>query len=105
MPAYKDKGNGSWYVVTQYTDWTGERKPKCKRGFATKRDALEWEKKFQQQSDGNLDMTFAAFLEIYYKDQKARMKESTWKTKENIIEQKILPYFSTKKSMKSPQRM
>ena len=29
MPAYKNKDNGSWYVVTQYTDWTGERKPKC----------------------------------------------------------------------------
>ena len=40
MPAYKNKENGSWYVVTQYTDWTGERKPKCKRGFATRREAL-----------------------------------------------------------------
>lgn len=97
MPAYKDNKKGSWYVVTQYTDWTGERKPKCKRGFATKRDALEWEKKFHQQSDGNLDMTFSAFVEIYYKDMKARLKESTWQTKENIIEQKILPYFGTRK--------
>ena len=50
MPAYKNKENGSWYVVTQYTDWTGERKPKCKRGFATRREALEWEQKFQQQN-------------------------------------------------------
>lgn len=97
MPAYKDNKKGSWYVVTQYTDWTGERKPKCKRGFATKRDAPEWEKKFHQQSDGNLDMTFSAFVEIYYKDMKARLKESTWQTKENIIEQKILPYFGTRK--------
>ena len=55
MPAYKNKENGSWYVVTQYTDWTGERKPKCKRGFATRREALEWEQKFQQQSAGDLD--------------------------------------------------
>lgn len=39
MPAYKNKENGSWYVVTQYTDWTGERKPKCKRGFATRRES------------------------------------------------------------------
>ena len=50
MPAYKNKENGSWYVVTQYTDWTGSRKPKCKRGFSTKREAQEWEQKFQQQS-------------------------------------------------------
>ena len=50
MPAYKNKESGSWYVVTQYTDWTGERKQKCKRGFSTRREALEWEQKFQQQT-------------------------------------------------------
>ena len=72
MPAYKNKENGSWYVVTQYTDWTGERKPKCKRGFATRREALEWEQKFQQQSAGDLDMSFEAFCEIYTNDLKAR---------------------------------
>ena len=65
MPAYKNRENGSWYVVTQYTDWTGARKPKCKRGFSTRREALEWEQKFQQQSAGDLDMSFEAFCEIY----------------------------------------
>ena len=43
MPVYKNKDNGTWYVMTQYTDWKGERKPKCKRGFATKREAQDWE--------------------------------------------------------------
>ena len=79
-------------MVTQYTDWTGERKPKCKRGFATRREALEWEQKFQQQSAGDLDMSFEAFCEIYTNDLKARLKESTWQTKENIIKTKLLPY-------------
>ncbi len=97
MPAYKDKNNGKWYVITQYTDWTGERKPKCKRGFATKREALEWEKKFHQQADGNLEMSFEVFVEIYCNDMKRRLKESTWQTKENIIKHKILPYFGSKK--------
>ena len=55
MPAYKNKETGTWYVMTQYTDWTGERKQKCKRGFSTRREALEWEQKFQQQSAGDLD--------------------------------------------------
>ena len=58
MPAYKNKESGTWYVVTQYTDWTGARKQKCKRGFDTRREALEWEQKFQQQSAGDLDMSF-----------------------------------------------
>ena len=97
MPAYKNKENGSWYVVTQYTDWTGERKPKCKRRFATRREALEWEQKFQQQSAGDLDMSFEAFCEIYTNDLKARLKESTWQTKENIIKTKLLPYFGKRK--------
>ena len=97
MPAYKNKENGSWYVVTQYTDWTGSRKPKCKRGFSTKREAQEWEQKFQQQSAGDLDMSFEAFCEIYTKDLKARLKESTWQTKENIIQKKLLPYFGKRK--------
>ena len=26
MPAYKYENDSSWYVVTQYTDWTGARK-------------------------------------------------------------------------------
>lgn len=78
MPAYKNKENGSWYVVTQYTDWTGERKPKCKRGFATRREALEWEQKFQQQSAGDLDMSFEAFCEIYTNDLKARPYSQTY---------------------------
>ena len=48
-------------MVTQYTDWTGARKQKCKRGFNTRRETLEWEQKFQQQSAGDLDMSFEAF--------------------------------------------
>ena len=71
MPAYKNKDSGSWYVVTQYTDWTGERKQKCKRGFSTRREALEWEEKFKQQSSGNLNMSFEAFVEIYTTESKA----------------------------------
>ena len=97
MPAYKNKDAGTWYVVTQYTDWTGERKQKCKRGFSTRREALEWEQKFQQQSSGDLDINFEAFIEIYTADLKVRLKESTWQTKENIIKTKILPYFGKRK--------
>lgn len=93
MPAYKNKDSGSWYVVTQYTDWTGERKQKCKRGFGTRREAPEWEEKFKQQSSGNLNMSFEAFVEIYTND----LKESTWQTKNNIIQNKIVPYFGNRK--------
>ena len=58
MPAYKDKKNGSWYLQFRYTDWTGERRPKVKRGFATKREALEWERQFLMQRKADNNMTF-----------------------------------------------
>ena len=32
--------------MVRYQDWTGERKQKCKRGFATKREAAQWEQQF-----------------------------------------------------------
>ena len=97
MSVYKNKENGTWYVMTLYRDWTGAKKQKCKRGFNTRREALEWEHKFLQQCTGDLNMTFEAFVEIYTNDLRVRLKESTWQTKENIIENKIIPYFGKRK--------
>jgi len=97
MPVYKDEKLGTWYVMARYADWQGERKQKCKRGFTTKREAQEWERNFQQQTSADMDMTFEAFVELYTKDIKSRLKENTWLTKENIINTKILPYFGKRK--------
>lgn len=93
MPAYKDKNNGSWYVMARYENWKGEQKQKCKRGFATRREALEWERTFQMQNASDMNMTFEAFCELYEKDQRPRLKESTWATKEHIIKTKLIPAF------------
>lgn len=38
MSIYKNN-NGTWYVMIRYQDWTGARKQKCKRGFATRKEA------------------------------------------------------------------
>lgn len=97
MPAYKEKNSPRWYVSTKYTDWQGVHKRKLKRGFATKREALEWERKFQLQSTSNMDMTFEAFVELYYRDIRPRLKENTFLTKANIINGKIVPYFAQRK--------
>ena len=96
MPVYKNEDNGTWYVLTRYVDWKSERKQKCKRGFETKREAQEWERVFKQQSAADMDMNFSAFVELYIKDIKPRLKENTWLTKKHIIETKILPYFEKK---------
>ena len=76
MGVFKCKETGTWYVMARYRDWKGERKQKCKRGFATKRAAQDWEQKFHMQNAADMDMTFEAFYEIYTKDMKARLKEN-----------------------------
>ena len=93
MPGFKNEDNGTWYVMARYVNWKGERKQKCKRGFATKREAQEWERMFKLQTSSDLDMSFEAFTELYINDVKNRLKENTWLTKEHIIRTKILPYF------------
>ena len=97
MPAYKDTKRGTWYAKFQYTDWQNENKTMFKRGFATKRDALVWERDFILQQSGSTDMTFVDFVDAYKKDREARLKESTFDTKSNIIDTKIVPYFKNKR--------
>ena len=80
MPVFKNESNGTWYVMSRYVNWKGERKQKCKRGFATKREAQEWERMFQLQNSSDMDMSFEAFTELYIRDMKSRLKENTWMT-------------------------
>jgi len=56
MPVYKNEDNGTWYVMTWYTNWKGEHKQKCKRGFPTKREAQEWERTFQLQNAADMEI-------------------------------------------------
>lgn len=97
MPVYKNEKNGSWYVMVRYKDWKGENKQKCQRGFATKREAQEWERQFQLQKKADLDMALESFCKMYEKDVRPRLKENTWLTKESIIQSKILPYLGQRK--------
>ena len=97
MPAYKDNKTGTWFVKFYCRDWTGENKQIKKRGFATKREALDYERNYKIRQENNLDMTFGEFWKLYTEDVKPRVKLNTWLTKENIVEKKILPYFKNLK--------
>lgn len=90
MGAYKDK-NGTWYAQFRFTNWKGEADRKTKRGFATKKEALEWEREFLTQNAGSLEMTFEAFYELYKRNLQDRLKKSTWKMKISVIESKSFP--------------
>ncbi|BCK84026.1 phage integrase [Pusillibacter faecalis] len=97
MSVYKEPKTNTWRVIYRYTDWKGERKQSQKRGFPTKREALEWERTFLQQQTADLDMTFESFIVLYTADMKGRIKENTWGMKEHIIRTKLLPYFGKRK--------
>lgn len=97
MAAYKDEERGTWYVSFHYYDWTGKNKRKLKRGFKTRKEALEWEQHFRMREEFNLDMTFEDFWKSYEMDMKPKLKENTWNTKEAVVKSKILPYFKGKK--------
>ena len=93
MGVFRDKNNGSWYVYLYYKDWQGDRKRKMKRGFATKREALEWEREFQMTQSEDLEMTFESFVKLYEEDRRPRLRYNTWLSKEHMIRVKLLPFF------------
>lgn len=74
MPAYKDSKTGTWFVKFYCKDWTGENKQIKKRGFATKREALDYERNYKIRQENNLDMTFGEFWKLYTEDVKNYVK-------------------------------
>ena len=96
MPAYKDEKQNTWYCQFYYEDWQGNKKKKQKRGFKTKKEALEWERNYKLSANANMDMTMGAFIEIYFRDKAGELKERSAKNKRYMIEAHVLPYFENK---------
>lgn len=97
MPAYKytlKNGKSLWYANFYYTDWTGQKKHICKRGFKTQREAKEYERNFLDQQSVTPDILFSSLVENYLEDMEHRLKPTTMENKRNIINSKLLPYFS-----------
>lgn len=97
MPAYKytlKNGKTMWYAAFNYTDWTGKYKHTCKRGFKTQREAKEYERSILDQQNASSDILFSSLVENYFDDMSHRLKPTTIENKRNIIETKLLPYFS-----------
>lgn len=96
MPVYKDKDRNTWFVKFKYKDWNGQQKWLTKRGYRTKREALDAERDFKEKLSGSTNMLFKNFVELYKGNQSPRLKDSTMATKENIIDTKFLPFFGEK---------
>lgn len=96
MPSYKDEERSSWYCKFYYTDWTGIRKTKMKRGFKTKKEATAWEREFLEKQQGTPDMSFQALYDLYMEDMEHRLKTSTMKPKRYLFMHHIVPFFKDK---------
>lgn len=96
MPAYLDDKTGKWYVSFRYENYDGQRKQKMKRGFARKKDALEYERDFLTRMQGTPDLTFKQLYKEYMEDAESRLRITTIQSKKNMIETKILPFFKDK---------
>lgn len=93
MPAYKDKERGTWYCSFHYRDYTGAYKRKVKRGFKTKREAVDYEASFREHGRKDPTMKYAAFAEEYLDDCSRRLKPTTFAQKVSLERGKIIPVF------------
>ena len=99
MAVYKDvndsHNNPKWRVACYYTDWKGEYKKHDKRGFTSKKDALEYERAFLAKSARDINMSFDSFIDTYLEDIKPQIKKSTLANKTQLIEMHIRPFFKS----------
>ena len=69
--SYMANNKKKWRAVYRYTDFTGKRRQTQKRGFNTKREAEFWLENKKKAENGQLNMKFGSFYEIYERDKKA----------------------------------
>lgn len=85
--------NGTYTVQFRCKDAEGRELHKFRRGFATRSKAEEWERDYKATRGQSMAMKFYDFLKIYEEDMRPRLRETTWATKQHMIDTKIKPYF------------
>ncbi len=62
-------------------------------GFRLQKEAKQFELDFLSKNSQSCDIRFCDLLEIYMDDCKARLKPTTYKGKQDVLEKHIIPYF------------
>ena len=91
--AYREKDTKKWTAQWFETNVMGEKKKRRKRGFETKREALEFERSKKLSTERSMDMKLSDFIEIYFSDKQNDLKDRTIKNKRYMMQQHIVPYF------------
>lgn len=66
--AYKEKDTKKWTAQWFETNAKGEKRKRRKRGFETKREALEYERQKKLNNSRSMDMKLSEFMEVYFED-------------------------------------
>lgn len=82
--AYKEKDTKKWTAQWFETNARGEKKKRRKRGFETKREALEYERQKKLNNSRSMDMKLSEFMEVYFEDKQNELKERTMKNKQYL---------------------
>lgn len=91
MTVYRNKTETNWISSCRFKDANGTPKRTTKRGFITKEDAEEWERRLK--SGANIrTLTLSEFFRIYARDIKPTVAASTWENKVVLFRDKIEPY-------------
>lgn len=94
MPAYKEK-NGSWSCKFKYKNWLGEQKQVTKRGFARKKDALDYEAEFKGKYIKSATIPFNSLVDNYLEDliSNSKIALTTALKKKDEFKRFIVPFF------------
>ena len=92
MPAYRDEKRKTWYAKFRYNDWQGKIKQTTKRGFKTKKDALNYEYEFKATSKDGNNITVNKLAEKFIEDRKAHTKPSNYIRLERALKKWVLPF-------------
>ena len=91
MAVYFDSARKTWYCQFKYKDWTGATRSTTKRGFARKKDAVQYEIDFKNHSAESANVTLNMLAEKYLEDYKVNRKPSSYLAIRARLHEHILP--------------
>ena len=90
----KERTTTTYIVDVRYTDWQGKHQRHRKRGFATRKEAKDYETKFLAEATNSCSMLFEDLAVKYMENRKLKgLKSSTLSNKQYLIKTHLLPTF------------
>lgn len=97
MSVYKDTFTNTWACKFRYVDFDGASKQHKKTGFATKKEATDYETKKKDELKGSSADTFESVSRGYLEYCKATLKPTTYDDRERTFKRIFIPYFGKMK--------